>query len=148
MHLRLHPLNKRLMTDSRDTRVRAIDEELERMKGAPKFNALPSGYYNKTFFTERFADFVHARNLHVELMESLERKRKALAPEAHKELAAVERARLAAEYQFGERKNTYMGFLESTQPIDANAYLAKKHALLDEKIALLEQIRMDQVEQT
>ena len=120
------------------------------MKGEPKYNALPSGYYNKTFFIDRFADYLNAKSIHVELMESLEEKRQALAlatTDVRKEAVALARACKVEEHTFGERKNVYMGFLASTQPIDADAYLAKKHALLDEKLALLEEWRMEQVEQ-
>ena len=135
--------------------MEAIEQKLAKMKGEPKYNALPDGYYDKSFFVERFAAFVVAQHEYEKNKNKLEslKAEAVLALETSEDqkhlisrgILLYDRDLWALEHHFAEKKNNYLAFLLSMQPIDAKAYLAKKHRLLDQKLALIEKLRVTQL---
>jgi outer membrane murein-binding lipoprotein Lpp len=144
-----------------------IDTELQAMGGNPLFNcvrpcgyvdsdALPPGCVDIKAYEKRLEDVdatVHALLSKVQSLQDerndLVEQKKAPKPWNARDLQRDEdRMRTISislaqhAYDINMRKNALLCFMETHRPIDASAYLARKHALLDEKLELLREVRL------
>ena len=144
-----------------EARIKDINDELAGMGGSAAFcllehGFLPEGYMTKQAFMQRFkeqkesVDALERDTQRVEAENVCLLKQRELCCGLPRDMQRIDQqlaqnARKTAQYDMdaNSRKNALMGFLETTQPMaDAAAFVARKNALLEEKLGLLVELRL------
>ena len=134
-------------------RIDAIDGELKAMGGAAIFGGLPDGCIPVSVFMKRYGEIktvmeaFERDKLRVDHEREilLKQKEYAFPSDVHRIDQQLQcNAQKLSQYYADSNayKNSFTHFLQNNRPFDADRFLAKKHDLLNERLKLLEELRL------